>query len=79
MDQKIKGTITIQNVDCRTPGVGLATIGLTDCTQSNYCDGGGGGGGPTTTCASCGPGPHGEEHDQRCCDHFGADICMQVR
>ena len=75
MVQKIKDTTTVKNVDCRTPGVGIATIGLT-CTESNSCDGGGGGdgGGGPTTCGSCGPGPYGEEHDQRCCNHFGADM-----
>jgi len=73
---EIKGATTVQNVDCRTPGVGIATTGLTTCTESKSCDGGGGGdgGGGPTTCGSCGPGPYGEEHDQRCCNHFGADM-----
>ena len=75
MDQKIKSTTTVQNVDCRTPGIGIATIGITTCTESNSCDGGGGGdgGGGPTTCGSCGPGPY-PEYNQACCDHFKADM-----
>ena len=75
MDQKIKGTTTVQNVDCRTPGIGIATIGITTCTESNSCDGGGGGdgGGGPTTCGSCGPGPY-PEYNQACCDHFKVDM-----